>query len=258
MESSTPFDLSAYLEVEAADLWDDAGEDGAAADFAGEVPGAPAATSPAAFEAACAAAPDPCASIEGLVSALPQYRRLFIDLMLRCEEPCAEEDLCAFIAASQQTSRSVYAPATLCELLERAGALFRAGDDGEPIEDVEPEPVEVEGEDGVYLTCAEPPVWRWRSTEEALAYARADDPAARLAALLAEEPEFAPVYRFILDACALPEGMVMADLNAAVNALPEVVGQRRRAGFFVDKLERCDAIAWDKVWRTTSVGRTAL
>lgn len=248
MESSTPFDLNAYLEVEAADLWDDA-EDGSAAQVA---------ASPAAFEAACAAAPDPCASIEGLLSALPQYRRLFVELMRRCEEPCTEEELCTLIAASQQTSRSVYAPATLCELLERAGALFRAGDDGEPLEAAEPEPVEIEGEDGVYLTCAEPRAWWWRSTEEALTYARADDPAARLAALLAEEPAVESVYRFILDACAVPEGMVMADLNTAVNSLPEMVGQRRRAGFFVDKLERCDAIVWDKVWRTTSVGRSAL
>lgn len=262
MNTSTPFDLGAYLDLDANALWDEpfceqeedvrdesdlAASVAVASHTAADASGAPLRT-----------VPEPDETIEGLVKALPQYRRLFLEVVRQCEEPQAEEDLCSFIAEAQRTSRSVYAPETLCEMLERAGALARVDVEGAPLAEAEPVPMVVE-EDGVeYLTCAEPAPWRWAATEPGRAWAAADDPLGRLGALFDEERAFAPVYRHILEACATEAGAVMADLNASVNALSEVRAQKRRAGYFVDRLERCDAIAWDKVWRTTPVGAAGL
>lgn len=262
MNASTPFDLSAYLDIDADALWDEPSceleEDmrnesdltasvAVVGDTMADASGAP-----------LCAVPEPDETIEGLVKALPQYRRLFLEVVRQCEESQAEEGLCSFIAEAQRTSRSVYAPEKLCEMLERAGALARVDAEGAPLAEAEPVPVLVE-EDGVeYLTCAEPAPWRWAATGAGRAWAAADDPLGRLSALFDGERAFALVYRHILEACAAEAGAIMADLNASVNALPEVRAQKRRAGYFVDRLERCDAIAWDKVWRTTPVGAAGL
>lgn len=260
MKSSTAFDLSAYLEVDERALWDepeDAADGGAPAlGAAGAASGAP---QPELGAPHRAAGPEPSESIEGLLAALPQYRRLFLDVMLLAEEPRGEEYLCGYIASFQRASRSVYAPEVLCGLLERAGALARVGADGGPLEAPEVGPREEVGENGeAYLVVAEAPTWLWKSTEEALAFARRDDPLGRLTALFEEEAALKGAYRYILEACASEGGAAMADLSDAVNALPEVAAQRRRAGYFVDKLEKCDAIAWDGTWHTTEVGRAFL
>lgn len=245
MDSSTAFDLNAYLQLEAEDLWDIPEESAVEVGNATEALAIP-------------SKPDASSSLEGLLAALPQYRRLFLEVVKRAEQPCEEDSLYELIATWQQTNRSVYSPQTLCGLLKRAGALMRVDAEGNLFvpEHAEPETVEVDGQ--VYLVPTETDHGLLTSTEEALIWAVSDDPLGRFNQLLDENASFATVYRHILEACSDENGVAMSDLNTSVNALPEVRAQKLRAGAFVDRLEKCDAIAWNKTWHTTDIGAEAL
>ncbi len=248
----TAFDLSAYLAFDEEAAWGgDRIVDGADASLS---------SASGAFDPACAVADtaEPSESLEGLLKALPQYRRLLLDVILMAATPQNEAVLHERIAQVQKTNRSVYSPDVLCILLERAGALKRVDECGNEVVSGGCEPNVVAENGETYFTVAQAPVWLWKATEEGLACAQADDPIARLHDLFNRESEFKTVYRYILEVCDVEEGIAMNDLNAAVNALPEVSVQNLRAGHFVDELERCDAIAWDKAWRIADIGRTAL
>lgn len=245
MDTSLNFDLNAYLQMEAEDLWDPSEEIALEAENAGEVIVIP-------------SKPNPSSSLDGLLAALPQYRRLFLEVVKQAEQPCEEDDLYTLIDSWQQTNRSVYTPQTLCGLLERAGVLKRVDAQGNAFipRSAEPQTVEVDGE--TYLVPTEADCGLLASTEEALAWVSSDDPLGRFQQLLEENASFETVYRHILEACSAESGIAMSDLNTSVNALPEVRAQKLRAGAFVDRLEKCDAIAWNKTWHTTDIGEAAL
>lgn len=245
MDTSANFDLNAYLQLEAEDLWDTPEENTLETEGVEEF-------------IAAANKPSPSSSLEGLLAALPQYRRLFLEVITYAEQPCEEDQLCALIDEWQQTSRSVYTPQTLCGLLERAGALKRVDAEGNPFTPESAQPETVEVDEQTYLVPTEPDCGLLASTEEALAWVNSDDPLGRFQQLLEENASLSTVYLHILEACDSEDGIAMSDLNTSVNALPEVLAQKLRAGAFVDHLEKCDTITWNKTWHTTDIGKAAL
>lgn len=247
MEPTDAFDLQAYLDMTAEDLWDSPVDDA-------DIPKPDGQT----LAQAIRQTPEPSATFEGLLAAMPQYRRLFLDVVATCGQPQSDEEVQDLLHQGCQKSRSVYDPGTLCSLLERAGALERVDEQGNPCEDASAEPVLVEEDGEAYLVADAAPAWKWASTDEALAYVQSDDPQGRLREIVAEDAEVAEAYEHILRACAVEEGCAMQDLNSQVNALPSVASQRKRAGYFIDKLERCDAIAWEGSWKITEIGRSLL
>lgn len=86
----------------------------------------------------------------------------------------------------------------------------------------------------------------------------ADKPLERLRALLDEDAAYAPIYQRILRLCAADGGTTTPTINNAVDHDPLVQKPRFYAPHFVDRLEKCDALAWRKAWCITDIGRAGL
>lgn len=198
--------------------------------------------------------------IADLLEKMSVRRRELLEIIRFCEEMRGVAETNSYINGLQKTNRSVYSAATLCSLLERAGALTRVNSEGKPVADSVAEPVEVVGEDSVtYLRAAEQAPSFWVATEDGLEAAASDQPAGRLQALLAESGIYLPIYRRILEMCSQRvDGESLDSLNAAVNPDPIVQSPRYYATFFLDKLRECEALTWDGSWSITEIGREAL
>lgn len=193
--------------------------------------------------------------IADLFSSMAPRRRTLLGMIAFCATPQTTDDLDAEVDRLQAENFSVYSPASLANLLERAGALARVTADGEPYPEGDPEPVLVEVDGASYYEAAEPPAVCWVATDDGTAYVEADKPLDRLTDLLAEDAKYARIYDRILELVAQDAGASVAAINAAVD--DELLkNPRLYAPHFIDKLERCDAVEWrDKSWRITEVGR---
>jgi hypothetical protein len=174
----------------------------------------------------------------------------------------------------QANNQSVFSAATLVGLLEGAGALRRVDAEGNDFvapkdrgdEDVATElgePAEAptdgqEAEGGVeYLEPAVAASFFWLATPEGLAAVEDDDPRARLQKLVEDDTFYLPVYREILE--ALADGpLTKPQLDVMVKAHPLTQDRQHLTGYFLDRLERADAIAWTNPWTITDLGRSLL
>ena len=156
------------------------------------------------------------------------------------------------VEAAQASNRSVYAPMTLCRMLERAGALtLEMPEAAEPHEDVEAGVAFLEIKERV------DPVWR--TTEEGSAlYERLTQGSAFRDIVLDRDSRYVEVYRAVMRAvderpCTKPE------IEDLVDTFDEVKSPRRFGGHFIDMLERTDALEWSEhAWRLTDLGRAML
>lgn len=151
-------------------------------------------------------------------------------------------------------------PTVALDILVRNGALTeQVLVDGEPydgtLEDIQMDeavPDDATAESRVAITTL--------GREVLAAYA----PDATLRALVADKPCYRAAFAAVLEACATADGRSRADLEAALDARPELAPdpatQRTRVypQYFIDALEAAGGIAWDGAWRTTDAGRTLL
>ena len=194
--------------------------------------------------------------IADLFSAMAPRRRTLLGMITFCAAPQTTDALDAEVDRLQTDNFSVYSPASLANLLERAGALARVTADGEPYPEGDPEPVLVEVDGVSYYEVGEAPEVCWLATEDGAAYAEADKPLDRLTNLLAEDAKYATIYERILGLTAQDAGASMPTINEAVDNDELLKSPRLYAPHFIDKLEKCDAVEWrDKSWRITEVGR---
>lgn len=194
--------------------------------------------------------------IADLFSAMAPRRRTLLGMITFCAAPQTTDALDAEVDRLQTDNFSVYSPASLANLLERAGALARVTADGEPYPEGDPEPVLVEVDGVSYYEADEAPEVCWLATEDGAAYAEADKPLDRLTNLLAEDAKYATIYERILGLTAQESGASMPTINEAVDNDELLKSPRLYAPHFIDKLEKCDAVEWrDKSWRITEVGR---
>lgn len=198
--------------------------------------------------------------IADLLGKMGTFRTDLLEIIRYCEGMRSVDETNAHINALKENNHSVYSPATLCSLLERAGALVRVNAQGEPAGAVVAEPVVVTDEQGnEYLQAAEQQPSFWLATEDGLAAVETNQPAGRLQELLAASGAYLPIYQRVLQLCAASEdGAPLASLSAAVDHDPLVQSPRRAVTFFIDKLKECEALAWNGAWVTTEVGRAAL
>ena len=176
---------------------------------------------------------------------MPQSMRL-------CRGGCAASRVAEHVEAAQASNRSVYAPMTLCRMLERAGALtLEMPEAAEPHEDVEAGVAFLEIKERV------DPVWR--TTEEGSAlYERLTQGSAFRDIVLDRDSRYVKVYRAVMRAvderpCTKPE------IEDLVDTFDEVKSPRRFGGHFIDMLERTDALEWSEhAWRLTDLGRAML
>ena len=225
-----------------------------------------------------------------LFARMPTRRKVLLGILGLCRERQAADELPAKVDELQARNQSVFTGATLVGLLEQAGGLKHINEDGsdyvppaeEPAEtdadaqeeaadeqgeqescaSVEETPVEADAaaEDDFeveYLEVEAPEKTYWIATEAGLALVDADDPRRRLLELLETDAVYRPVYREILETMA--DGpMTKPQIDVIVKASPLTQEPRRLGGYFVDRLEKVDAIAWEGAWAITDLGREAL
>lgn len=250
----------------------DAPDDGAA------VPAAPSQLAPAGDDApdeAPAIATSDDERLAALFESMPTRRKVLLGVLDLCRAPQPAEGLAAQVDALQARNQSVFSGATLIELLEKAGGLRHINEDGSayepPAADDGEEEAEAPGDAGQdgptgdsddvyeveYLEVEQPAPTFWATTDAGLAALAADDPRARLEQLLEDDAAFASAYREILE--ALADGpLAKPQIDVIVKANASAQAGRRLGGYFVDRLEKVDAIAWDGAWAITDLGRAAL
>ena len=82
--------------------------------------------------------------IDALFAQMPTFHKMLFTIMGTCASPLPTADLEEVIAEMKRHHRSVYEPLTLCNLLERAGAIAQTDENGTPLAEVEQEPLRVE------------------------------------------------------------------------------------------------------------------
>ncbi len=115
-------------------------------------------------------------------------------------------------------------------------------------------------EDDFDDSCAEPEPQRpsfWVATQAGLDLVAEHDPRAHVAQMLEDEACYMPVYRELLE--KLADGpMTKKEIDVIVRANPASESPRRLGGYFVDRLERIEAIEWTGAWSITEIGRELL
>ena len=231
-----------------------------------------------------------------LVDTMPGQTKMLVRILDFCRDRRATDEVLNAVAAWQKLNFSVYEPAVLCGLLEKAGGLDHVNEDGTPYvqpdegstssttsEDVQDATDEksadqagaapageselVEGPEGEEPSdedfddsCAEPEPQRpsfWVATQAGLDLVAEHDPRAHVAQMLEDEMCYMPVYRELLE--KLADGpMTKKEIDVIVRANPASESPRRLGGYFVDRLERIEAIEWTGAWSITEIGRELL
>ena len=231
-----------------------------------------------------------------LVDTMPGQTKMLMRILDFCRERRSVEEVLAAVAGWQKLNFSVYEPAVLCGLLEKAGGLDHVNEDGTPyvqpdegstssttLEDAQdatdeksadqagaapageselgegPEGEEPSDED-FDDSCAEPEPQRpsfWVTTQDGLDLVAEHNPRAHVAQMLEDEAYYMPVYRELLE--KLADGpMTKKEIDVIVRANPASESPRRLGGYFVDRLERIEAIEWTGAWSITEIGRELL
>lgn len=198
---------------------------------------------------------DPARAVDEMIFMMAPQRLVMMDIMRYVADgPQSMEDVKAYVSDLQVYEPSVYTAADLCALLEECGALEKVNADGTPYDTSSLEPAIVE-EDGVrYYLANEPDDLYWGLAEAGRTWLDGDDPLGRAQGFLDDDPDLAPIYARVLDLCSADGGATLTELEEAVNDDPLVQSPRVYAPFFVDRLERCDAIRWTGSWKVTEIG----
>lgn len=182
----------------------------------------------------------------------PARRPVLIGIIEACEGGCATSEIEKVVAELQHANRSVYAPTTLCRMLERTGALTL----------YMPEPTQTEEDvaEGVeYLQITETIDPVWTATEEALAVARDFNEGAQFRDIVLDrDAQYLPVYHAIMQAVHdRPRSKV--EIEEITDTFDIVKSPRRFGGHFIDMLEKTDALAWNgNAWQLTDLGEKML
>lgn len=192
---------------------------------------------------------------EALLSLLdhnPARRPVLLSILAWCDGGCANSELSERVNELQKNNRSVYAPTTLCRMLERAGALeLEMPEVSEEREDVEA---------GVeYLEVKEHIDPVWRSTADGLAVREQFvHGTAFRDIVLGRDGKYLEVYRAVMEAVA-EKPRSKGFIEAIVDEFPIVQKPRRFGGHFIDMLERTDVLEWkDRAWQMTDLGYALL
>lgn len=192
-------------------------------------------------------------ALRALITQNPNRRPVLLNIIGLCEGGCVSSEISEKVEAWQRDNWSVYAPMTLCRMLERAGAL-----ELEMPETTEEKEV---AEDGVaYLEIKETVDPVWRATDEALAL-RTEYLAGtefRRVVLESKENRYAEVYEAVMETLAAAprslDNIEQVTDTFAITHQPKRYGQH-----FIDVLEQTDCVIWgDGAWNLTDLGRAML
>lgn len=182
----------------------------------------------------------------------PGRRPVLVSILGMCRGGCLASQVADQVDELQRNNRSVYAPATLCRMLERTGAL-----------ELEMPEVAEEREDpaeGVtYLEIKEriDPVWHTTPAGEVV-YASLTQGDQFRDIVLNRDSVYVEVYRAVMEAVD-ERPRSKGEIEELVDTFDVVKKPRRFGGHFIDMLERTDALEWnDHAWRLTELGQAML
>lgn len=225
--------------------------------------------------------------IAQLIKGVPgQTFRIIHGIELCTDAPRLAEDIAEDLERDYPQRISVYDAMQVLKLLERAGALERVEVEAETEVDAteaeaaaaaETEAVAIaaanaealadmaEGEDDLnefaeeYLTPTPAPPVYYQATEDGIAAIGKYASEQTIVNVIAEEPQYLPIYQQVLTMLAEEDGQSMKDLDAAVNGDPLLVSPKRFCGYFLDRLDRSGAAEFKASrWRITPRGASVL
>lgn len=191
-------------------------------------------------------------AVHSLVDHNPGRRKVLLAIVDMCRDGLPASQVAERVDALQKDNRSVFAPMTLCRMLEHTGALaLEMPEPAEEIEDVE--------NNVTYLEIKEAIDPVWYSTAEGLeAYDELTQGAAFRDIVLDRDSAYIDVYRAVMKEVS-DGGRSKLQIENLVDSFPIVQSPRRFGGHFIDMLERTDAIEWkDRAWHITDLGRSML
>lgn len=225
--------------------------------------------------------------IAQLIKGLPgQTFRVMHGVELCIDEPRLAEDIAEDLERDYPQRVSVYDAMQVLKLLERAGALERVEMDTEDDTEADVDTIAAgaeaeaatiaaanaealaemaEGDEeldefaGEYLTPTPAPPVYFQATDAGIAALNKYASEQTIVNVIAEEPQYLPIYHQVLTMLAEEDGQSMKDLDAAVNADPLLVEPKRFCGYFLDRLDRSGAAEFKASrWRITPRGRSVL
>ena len=193
------------------------------------------------------------AALQALIVRNPNRRPVLLNIIGLAEGGCASSVISEHVEKWQRDNWSVYAPMTLCRMLERAGALT--------LEMPETAEEQESAEEGVsYLEIKETVDPIWHATAEALELRAEYMSGAQFRAIVLESDEsrYAEVYERVMDALA-EEPRKLAAIEELTDTMDITKSPRRFGQHFVDILEATDCILWGEgAWNLTDLGRAML
>lgn len=193
------------------------------------------------------------AALQALIVRNPNRRPVLLNIIGFAEGGCASSVISERVEEWQRDNWSVYAPMTLCRMLERAGALT--------LEMPEIAEEQESAEEGVsYLEIRETVDPVWHATDEALQLREEYMSGAQFRAIVLESDEsrYAEVYERVMDALA-EEPRKLAAIEELTDTMDITKSPRRFGQHFVDILEATDCILWGSgAWNLTDLGRAML
>lgn len=130
--------------------------------------------------------------IDALFAQMPTFHKMLFAILSTCASPIPTADLEAAIVEMKRHHHSVYEPLTLCNLLERAGAIEQTDEGGTPLAEVEQEPLRVEVDGVEYWRVAPAPEVFWSLTEAGAAKLDSYRPMEMIAACTRQSRSTAP------------------------------------------------------------------
>lgn len=194
---------------------------------------------------------DPEFAIPKLFERMKPQRKILLALIDYCREDRYSDDIDSMLHPLMANRKSVYAPATLRELLERNGALKYTEADEESI------PEESMFDEDGNLVVVELPEGTWKSTPEGLRYLESQNPENEALDIIEKHSEYKRIYLEILEFCATKPRSA-SEIDELVNDNPLLQNPRRFSGYFVGHLEDTDALEWIGKWTTTNSGKAVL
>ena len=201
---------------------------------------------------------DPARPVDDLIKSMQPQRLYLMKFLAAAEDLPTMDDMKAIYDDWFEYSPTVFTAYDMCVLLEEAGALERVTADGSPYDMSAVDPVMTtdEATGAVYYQANEPADLHWKLTDAGRTILDDDDPVARAQADFDADERLQPLYKRLLTLCK--DGADLEELNDALNYDDLAWEPRVYAPFFIDRMEKADAIEWRGTWKLTDTGQKVL
>ena len=210
--------------------------------------------------------------IEKLIAGMPGQAHRLLAAVDACREPQTLEEAAKRVDAAYPQGASVFEATQIVLLMERAGALEKikpeaetdaeteqAVDETADVQDAAAAPrTQADENDPGYVGVTPAAPATYVATPAGLAAYEARTGAKVVLDLVAETPQYIPIYQRILKMCNAEGGSTVAPLNKAVDSDPLVQEPRLFCTHFLNKLECAGGLVWRDAWHITQAGRDAL